>query len=158
MSENTASIQQLVADAAKSFRKSLHLVGYLNGRQDAVMPERNTVVHLASALVRAGFATYAEPDHSDRSLVMAKQRIDLLAARDGLSLVIEVKAFGGLKLREVLEDAKRLEAFVPQAGSPCGDGAKLRNDDSDPLAFWKSGERWAVLVIQSMMGEQFSKL
>jgi len=141
-----SDVPQLLAtvfeETAERMCRSFEKVGFLSGQHEAPMPERNTVVHLASVLLGNGFAVYAEPRLEEER----KERIDLLAYSHGLGVVLlfEVKTFGNVKFDSVLSDAKRLDVFCP---------AVARRKDENQTRFWHEsssrGGHWACVIIQN---------
>jgi hypothetical protein len=139
------TFQETITKTTDSLKMTFKQVGSLNGHRNAPMPEQNTIVHFAASLIGAGFAVYAEP-----ALPSKRRRIDILASNNQFTFVVEVKAFGDLKLKELLDDAGRLASFEPQTHP--------RFDRVDPEEFWKNTEKWGVILIQSFAGEKFNQL
>jgi len=136
--------QVIARTTASSLAQSLRLIGWLQGTADAPLPEQNTVLHLATALVQQGFGVYAEarlePRQGERP-----GRIDLIAGDATVALGIEVKTFGPFRPEVLLVDAQKLGRYSP-ATNP-------RSDGVDPLAFWaEADERLGVLLVQSFVG------
>jgi len=136
--------------AADEFKKSLEVVGWLSGERSSPMPERNTVVHLAHAFLGKGFAVYAEPTLRP-TRKKKHSRIDLLASNSKYSFIFEVKTFGARDLSKIQKDAEKLEAYKPWAANLI-DGSGTETD------FWNKSEKWAVVLIQSHSGEEFTEL
>src|SRR5690606_24332840 len=86
--------------------------------------------------------------------------LDLIASNGKLALAFEVKTFGGLKTGELLEDVERLARFRPQVGRPSGraNRSETARRDGREYDFWDRADRWGVVVVQSMMGPEFTKL
>ena len=139
-------LQEALRRTASSLGKTFKVVGSLNGKQDAPMPERNTVVHFGAALLGLSYAVYAEPKLGGDG---RSGRADLLASNGALSYVAEVKTFGRKDLALVRNDAQRVHDFVP-----CPDD---RSDNTDALEFWTASERWGVVLVQCFCGSRPSK-
>lgn len=138
------NLQAIVRTTADSLAKSLWGLGWLQGTADAPLPEQNTVLQLATALIQQGFGVYAEarlePRQGERP-----GRIDLIAGDATVALGIEVKTFGPFRPEVLLVDAQKLDRYFP-ATNP-------RSDGVDPLAFWTGAdERLGVLLVQSFVG------
>jgi hypothetical protein len=138
-------LETAIADTAGSLARTFKLVGSLNGFNDRPMPERNTVVHLAARLIKAGFAVYAEP-----ALPRNGRRIDLLASNSRFTFIFEVSTFGKANLAKVRNDVKRLLAYDPQTYP--------RESNDDPKKFWNQTVQWGAVLIQSFQGEEFNNL
>jgi hypothetical protein len=128
-------------EAARTFHDSFETLGWTNGPGDLPMPERHSVVHLAGAFLRMGWAVAPEV-LLDRKRTGGREHIDLLVHGQGLSIVFEVKSFGKLRFDSVLDDVERLLAFRKPAT------ALFRAADRDPDRWWSESGRWGCVVIQ----------
>ena len=154
--EHTVTVQQtptifheIVAGTADLLHESFRRLGYLNGSQDAPMPERNTVIHLVAALTRKGFATYAEASFPDEK-EGRNRRLDILASDGVDTFAVEVKTFGKRDFERVLVDANRVRDFQPNICE--------RIDGIPEMGFWDESRRWGCVVIQSFTQDAINEL
>jgi hypothetical protein len=162
--EATKEIEEIVNNAGHSLKEALENIGWLNSGHDYPIPERNTVIHLASALARRGFHVLAEAKiggkRRKRRESAGNEKIDLVAYNGRLTLLFEVKTFGTVSKQAIETDMNRLREFEPSLAS-FGAFAKQLHRDASKLKrkddFWKGAEdRWAVMVIQSFGGRELS--
>ena len=139
-------IRDAIASTATSLRRSMRIVGSLNGAIDSPIPEQNITLHLASHFIDRGYAVYAEP-----ALQTSKSRIDLLCANREFTLAIEVKSFGQRRFDHILSDVNRL-AGEESSGPGFHPQAAPRKDDVDKDSFWKGKPIIGMVVIQSYAG------
>lgn len=139
---------EMLKETASLLRRSFERVGSLNGRRDAPMPERNTVVHLGASFLERGFAVCSEPsffrDEGRRS-----RRLDLLASNGRETFLVEVKTFGQRDFSRVLDDARRIVQFRPNPAERI---------DRKEVEFWEASSRWGCVVIQSFTEELVNEL
>jgi len=145
---------EVMRRTARELRSSLERVGWLSKGHGSPIPERNTVIHIASALRSKGFATFAEAQIRDGKKVGAKgfKKIDLLACNGELTFVIEVKAFGRRSTEMIMSDIHRLQVFSPHASEFGNHGKEIRGKTGlylKPNEFWEKSEKWAVVVVQN---------
>ena len=137
------SFRRALADTRRSLRSSLHRLGRLNRAWDAPVPEQNLVLHFGAALLRSDHAVYGEADLPGRG------RIDLLACSRRAGLLVEAASFGGVKMSKIMEDARRLEKYLPQAPWPLVSG-------KDGGAFWSElDQRWALILVSCSSTRHF---
>jgi len=103
-------LEIVLAAAGKQLASAVERLGYPNGNRDAVIPENNILIHVASELAGLGFALYCEAALSDADPDSPARRIDLIAANDELSIAFEFKRRA--RPESVLADLQRLDEFV----------------------------------------------
>ena len=108
MNEIEIEIEKIVKSAARSFEKSLKV--YWPSEKGNEICERNTSLHLSHALLRKGFAVFAECHKKGKT----NSRFDIVAIHKNRSvqIVAEAKRLYSLQMaRSIRDDVVRIGSF-----------------------------------------------
>lgn len=142
----TTLIPVVMAEVARSLRKTIAEVGLLNGDIDAPLPEDTLNYHIAAEFVRRQYAVYAQARYKN-----SRERLDLLAADASRCFIIEAKTAGRPDSQAFLEDCRKLARFEPDPAT--------RSDGKETAGFWHVSDRFptfALLNFRTNLVDQWS--
>ncbi|HOX59673.1 MAG TPA: hypothetical protein PLC99_22555 [Verrucomicrobiota bacterium] len=152
----TKLINEACEEAAASLGKSLRNIGRINAGSNYPIAERNTVVHLAHALMAKRLSVVAEAKILNGPRNSRLAHIDLLAygplrgiPGKKVAIPIEVKAMGVHDTDRLIRDIERIWEYKPAASELVGKPAGTERH------FWERSICFGLFVLQAHREEKY---